>query len=397
MKQAAATIKVMRVVTRLNIGGPAIHVILLSSSLNDEGSYNNILVTGSVSESEGDMVGLAKNKRIVPVVIPDLVREISFKKDIKAFCDLYRLMRKEKPCIVHTHMAKAGTLGRFAAILAGVPVKVHTFHGHVFDGYFDPVKAKIFILIEKFLALFTDKVILVSERVRADIVNRLKVVSNSKSVVIPLGLELDRFTACESEKGSFRKRLGVSPDMLLVGIVGRLVPIKNHRMFLEAAAEMKNSPLWPRVKFVVVGDGEMRGNIEDYTEKLGLKDRLILTGWIEDLVPVYADLDVVALTSLNEGTPVSLIEAMASGRAVIATDVGGVRDLVEDGVNGLLVKSGDTVSFSDRLTALLNNDKLRTELGARGRGFVIDRFSKERLARDVRLLYSDLIAGKTKK
>ncbi|MBU0604876.1 MAG: glycosyltransferase family 4 protein [Candidatus Omnitrophica bacterium] len=385
----------LRIITRLNIGGPAIHAILLSSSLNDGGVYKNILVTGSVSESEGDMADFARSKGIDPIVIPGLTREISIKNDFRAFRDIYRLIRKERPDIVHTHMAKAGTLGRFAAIIAGVPVKVHTFHGHVFDGYFNPVKANIFVLIEKLLALFTDKVIMVSERVRADIVNRLKVVSESKSVVIPLGLELDRFAACESEKGSFRKRLGVSPDTLLVGIVGRLVPIKNHRMFLEAAAEMKNSPLWPRVKFVVVGDGEMRGNIEDYAEKLGIKDRLILTGWIEDLAPVYADLDVVALTSLNEGTPVSLIEAMASGRAVISTDVGGVRDLIEDGMNGLLVKSGDAASLSDRLTSLLMDDKLRTELGAKGRGFVINRFSKERLAKDIGLLYGDLIAGKT--
>ncbi|MBU1808066.1 MAG: glycosyltransferase family 4 protein [Candidatus Omnitrophica bacterium] len=388
-------VKVLRIITRLNIGGPAIHAILLSSSLNDGGVYKNILVTGSVSESEGDMADFARSKGIDPIVIPGLTREISIKNDFRAFRDIYRLIRKERPDIVHTHMAKAGTLGRFAAIIAGVPVKVHTFHGHVFDGYFNPVKANIFVLIEKLLALFTDKVIMVSERVRADIVNRLKVVSESKSVVIPLGLELDRFAACESEKGSFRKRLGVSPDTLLVGIVGRLVPIKNHRMFLEAAAEMKNSPLWPRVKFVVVGDGEMRGNIEDYAEKLGIKDRLILTGWIEDLAPVYADLDVVALTSLNEGTPVSLIEAMASGRAVISTDVGGVRDLIEDGMNGLLVKSGDAASLSDRLTSLLMDDKLRTELGAKGRGFVINRFSKERLAKDIGLLYGDLIAGKT--
>lgn len=396
MKQAA-TIKVLRIVTRLNIGGPAIHTILLSSSLNDGGSYNNILVTGSVSESEGDMIGLAKEKGMVPVVISDLVREISFKKDLKAFHDLYRLIKKEKPYVVHTHMAKAGTLGRLAAIIAGVPVRVHTFHGHVFDGYFNPVKAKIFVLVERLLALFTDKVIMVSERVRNDIVKRLKIVSGSKSVVIPLGLELDRFAACESEKGVFRKRLGVSPDTLLVGIVGRLVPIKNHKMFLEVAAGMKKSPIWPRVKFVVIGDGEMRGYIEEYAEKLGLKDRLVFTGWVEDLVPVYADLDVVALTSLNEGTPVSLIEAMASVRAVISTDVGGVRDLVEDGVNGLLVKSGDVVSFSNRLISLLKDDKLRTELGVRGRSFVIGRFSKERLVRDMEKLYAECLAEKSYK
>lgn len=384
-------IKVLRIITRLNIGGPAIHAILLSSSLNDGGVYKNVLVTGCVSESEGDMADFARAKGVDPIVIPDLVREMSVKKDLKAFRDIYRLIKKERPDIVHTHMAKAGALGRLAAIFAGVPVKVHTFHGHVFDGYFNPVKAKIFVLIEKFLALFTDKVIMVSERVKDDIVKRLKVVSDSKSVVIPLGLELDRFAACESEKGSFRKLLGVSSDTLLVGIIGRLVPIKNHRMFLEAAAGIKDSPLWPRVKFVVVGDGEMRDQLEEYAEKLGIKDKLIFTGWIEDLVPVYADLDVVALTSLNEGTPVSLIEAMASGRAVVSTDVGGVADLVKDGYNGLLVKIDDVEDFSFKLLRLLENQNMRTEFGIRGRELVREKYSKSRLVKDIKNLYEECL------
>ncbi|MFH1190114.1 MAG: glycosyltransferase family 4 protein [Candidatus Omnitrophota bacterium] len=390
MKQPAA-IKVMRIVTRLNIGGPAIHTILLSSSLNDDGLYDNMLVTGNVSESEGDMADFAKSKRIEPVVIPCLIREMSIKNDLRAFRDIYRLIRKERPRIVHTHMAKAGTLGRLAAVIAGVPVRVHTFHGHVFDGYFDPVKAKIFILIERFLALFTDKVIMVSERVKDDIVKRLKVVSGAKSVVIPLGLELDSFVSCEREKGSFRRRFGVPSDTLLVGIVGRLVPIKNHRMFLDAAAAMKGSPLWPRVRFVVVGDGEMRGHTEEYAEKLGLKEKLIFTGWIEDLAPVYADLDVVALTSLNEGTPVSLIEAMASGRPVVSTDVGGVADLVKDGYSGLLAGTNDAEDFSSKLLRLLEDKNMRDEFGARGRELVREKYSKGRLVRDIKNLYEECL------
>src|SRR3989338_473956 len=179
--------KIIRIITRLNVGGPAIHAILLDSELNKNG-HTDILVTGTVSDSEGDMFYLAKDKCVTPVVVSDLGREISFKKDLKAFFALYKLMRKEKPDIVHTHTAKAGTLGRLAAILAGVPVKVHTFHGHIFDGYFSPFRAKIFILIEKLLALFTDRVVVLSDSVKNDIVNRLKISSPDKSVVVPLGL-----------------------------------------------------------------------------------------------------------------------------------------------------------------------------------------------------------------
>jgi glycosyltransferase involved in cell wall biosynthesis len=235
---------------------------------------------------------------------------------------------------------------------------------------------------------------MVSERVKDDIVGRLRVVSGSKSAVIPLGLELDRFACCESERGSFRKRFGIPSDTMLVGIVGRLVPIKNHAMFLSVVKSVKEMARGFRVKYVIVGDGELRHGLERLSEASGIKDDVIFTGWISDLSGVYADLDVVAMTSLNEGTPVSIIEAMASARAVISTDVGGVRDVIEDGANGVLVRTGDVEAFSLKVISLLNDGGLRAALGARGRESVIDRFSKGRLARDVRALYGDLIAAK---
>jgi glycosyltransferase involved in cell wall biosynthesis len=390
-------VKVLRVIARLNVGGPAIHTILLSSELNKGGRFSDVLVCGNVSESEGDMSYLAKEKGVKPVVVNSLGRDISFAKDIKAFLEIFSVIRRERPDIVHTHTAKAGALGRLAAIIAGVPVKVHTFHGHVFDGYFSPAKARAFISIEKVLGYFTDKVITVSERVKEDVIDRLKVVGAEKSAVIPLGLELDQFRGCEARKGELRKKLGLSADVLLVGIVGRLVPIKNHKMFLEVAAKVVGLKPDIDVRFLIVGDGELRVGLEEYAAKLGLKERVMFTGWAEDLPSVYSDLDIVAMTSLNEGTPVSIIEALAAGRAVVSTDVGGVGDLLTDGVNGALVKANDVEAFADKLLELMKDKTARAALGNRGREFVRQRYSKARLVKDVTELYEECLRKKNVK
>lgn len=385
--------KIVRVITRLNIGGPAIHVVLLSSEFNLAG-YKDILVSGRTSETEGDMDYYAKEKSVSPLYVDELGRDISFWKDIRAFFTILAVMIKEKPDIVHTHTAKAGTLGRLAAILAGVPIKIHTFHGHVFDGYFSPQKAMIFLYIERFLALFTDKVIVVSESVRDDIITKLKVTEKRKSAVIPLGFELEKFLGCEKNRGHFRKTLGVEDDVLLVGIIGRLVPIKNHKMFLEAVKKVISITPRPKVKFIIVGDGELRSGLEDYAEAIGMKSDVIFAGWVSELSTVYVDLDVVALTSLSEGTPVSLIEAMASGRVVLATDVGGVRDLVIDNVSGVLAASGDSDGFSDKLIELLKDPARRQRLGMRGKADVKEKYSKDRLVKDMEKLYAECSAKK---
>ncbi len=387
--------KIIRIISRLNIGGPAIHTILLSSSLNEDG-YEDILICGKVSKYEGDMHSFARDKNVEPLLIPELGREISFYKDIKAFSKLYSIIRKEKPDIVHTHTAKAGALGRLAAILNGVPIKVHTFHGHVFDSYFSPIKSKIFLFVERFLALFTDMVIVVSETVKDDIVKRRRVIKDKNCVVIPLGLELEEFLNSQNLKGIFRKKFGINDNMLLVGIIGRLVPIKNHRMFLDIAKKMKTNSPNTKVKFIIVGDGELREQIKDYTYELGLKDDVIFTGWAKDLASVYTDLDIVALTSLNEGTPVSLIEAMAAGKPIIATNVGGVKDLVKTNVNGLLARPGDIDDFCAKLTSFLNDPQKRKEFGRQGRISVIKKYSKERLVNDLELLYQELLSRKGK-
>ncbi len=389
--------KIVRIIARLNIGGPAIHTVLLSSELNKTSLYKDILVCGKVKDCEGDMSYLAAEKGLTPIIVPQLGRDISLYGDFLAFLKIYSILRREKPDIVHTHTAKAGALGRLAALCAGVPIRIHTFHGHVFDGYFSPIKAKAFLWIEKFLAFFTDRLITVSEKVRDEIVDKLKVAAGSKCVVVPLGFELQKFLECEKRKGSFRKDIGVDEKTLLVGIVGRLVPIKNHVMFIDIAKEVLDKKIIPKIKFVIIGDGELRSFLESRSKELGIEKDIIFTGWERDLSSVYADLDVVALTSFNEGTPVSIIEAMASGKPVIATSVGGVADIVEDGKNGFLVKSNDRHEFSEKLIRLLQNEGEKVSFGKVGRERVRHKYSKDRLVKDIESLYEECGKERSKK
>jgi glycosyltransferase involved in cell wall biosynthesis len=383
-------IKIVRVIARLNIGGPAMHTILLSSSLNKRG-YRDVLVCGRPGESEGDMMYFAADNGVSPVFIPELGRRISVINDLKSFFSLLSIIRKERPHIVHTHTAKAGTLGRLAALVAGVPVKIHTFHGHVFEGYFTPAERRLFIFIERFLALFTNRIITVSKIVGDEIIDKFRIADRSKIVAIPLGLELDEFIHCEKSRGVFRKKMSLDDNVRLVGIVGRLVPVKNHKMFFDAAKKLMDRVGSVKVRFVVIGDGEMKGPLTEIARRLGIDRHVIFTGWVKNLAEIYADLDVVALTSLNEGTPVSLIEAMASARPVVSTNVGGVRDIVLDGETGLLSKPDDPDDFSDKLFTLLENPDKGIELGKRGREFVKNRYGKERLVSDIKNLYDECL------
>ncbi len=386
------TIKIMRIIARLNIGGPAINAILLTEGLSKE--FESVLVTGQIGSQEGDISYLAHEEKIFPVVIEGLGRDIRWLGDIMGLWKIFYLIKKEKPCIVHTHTAKAGTLGRCAAILAGVPVKVHTFHGHIFNSYFSPAKTKCFIWIERFLARFTDRVIAVGERVKEELCNKYKIAPADKVKVIRLGFDLEKFLKCEKHKGKLRYELNIIQYCYLVGIVGRLVPIKGHKMFLDAARELKIRNEELKIKFIIVGDGELRRELEEYAKAIGLADDVIFLGWRRDLDVIYADLDIVCLTSLNEGTPVSLIEAQASGKPVVATDVGGTRDIVVDGNTAILVKSEDSEGFAKVIEELLNNEQKRIDFGMRGREIVKDKFSKDKLINNMEDLYNKLLQEK---
>jgi glycosyltransferase involved in cell wall biosynthesis len=384
--------KIVRIIARLNIGGPAIHVVLLSAGLDPE-RYETVLVKGLESETEGNMLVFARERGVEPVVIDRLGRDLNLLSDLATLWQLYRLLRRERPDIVHTHTAKAGTLGRVAARLAGVPIVVHTFHGHVLSGYFGPLKTWFFTTVERLLARWSDAIVSVSETCRRDLL-ALGIGDEGKMLTIPLGLELDRFPERVPQlRGRLRERLSIPPGVPIVSNVARMVPIKRHDVLLRAVPIVWRE--MPEVRFLLVGDGEIRPKIERLARELGLDDRLVWTGFIDEQELIYADTDLLALTSDNEGLPVAVIEAMASGRPVVATRVGGVPELVEEGVTGYMVPPGNPELLAKTLlTALKDMDRLR-EMGREGQKRVLEQYSSRRLIRDIDLLYQSFLGRGT--
>lgn len=282
------------VIARLNIGGPAIHTILLTAGL-DKTRFESFLVAGLVSEGEGDMFYFASEYGVKPIIIPGLGRKISWRDDLTALSKLFRLIKTEKPDIIHTHTAKAGTLGRIAAILSGAPYRVHTFHGHVLHSYFGAFKTKFFILIERLLAKFTDKIIVISPLQYRELCHQIKIAPPKKFAIIPLGFDLTQFLNAEVHCGKLRRELHVFEDTLLVGIVGRLTAIKNHALFLRSAARVMEKVA--NVRFLIAGDGELATELKEFANDLQIQDKVIFLGWRDDMPVIYADLDLVALTS----------------------------------------------------------------------------------------------------
>lgn len=393
-------IKILRIIARLNIGGPSIHTILLTDGL-EKARFDSLLVCGRVNKDEGDMGYLAEEKNVKLALISELKRELNIYCDILAFIRILKIIFSQRPNIIHTHTAKAGCLGRLAGIFYNFFIPqdkkakiIHTFHGHVLSGYFGPFKTKTFILIERLLALFSAKILTVSESVKNELVV-FRICPESKIEVIPLGFELERFLEIPP-----RERM-----QLNIGIVGRLVPIKNHRLFLDAVSKIIKSNPDMQLNFKIVGDGELRQELQLYCRQLNIGEKIEFLGWQKDLTTVYSDLDIVALTSVNEGTPVSLIEAMASARAVVATDVGGVRDLlgkeIDYGIKsfadfkllerGILVKPHDAFSFSSALILLFQNKWLRQKIGLSSRDYVRTKYARERLIKDIEALYNKVL------
>lgn len=385
------TVRIVRVVARLNVGGPAIHVVLLNAGL-DPARFESMLVSGSENPGEGTMLAYALSKGVQPEIVPEMVAEASLRaRDATALVKLYRLIRRARPHIVHTHTAKAGVLGRLAARLAGVPVVVHTYHGHVLHGYYGPLVNWLLRRMERLLAHLTDCIVAVSDQVKHDLV-AYGVAPPEKIAVIPLGLELRPFMEGGSLRGTFRHELGFTDGERLVGTVGRIFPVKNHRLFLDAAARVAGRE--PRARFVVIGDGALRLAMEEHARRLGIADRVVFTGWRRDLPAVYADLDVLVVASDNEGTPVSAIEAMAAGRPVVATRVGGMPDLVTEGETGRLVSPRDADALADGVLSVLRHPRQAARMGGAGRRVAEERFAVERLVADTERLYAQLLAQK---
>ena len=382
---------VHRLIARLNTGGPAIHVVHLAEAL-DPTRFRTRLITGRITEDEGDMTYYARDRGVEVTEVAGMSRLLSAFGDLRSFLTLVRLFRRERPTIVHTHTAKAGTVGRLAAYVARVPVIVHTFHGHVLGGrYFSRLKTRFFLGIERQLARATDKLVVLTHDQAREMSEGLRVAPSDRFVVIPLGLDLQPFVDVDraAARSRLRAELGIDQDRPVVGIVGRMVPVKNHELLFDAMA-LLGRRMDPAPHLIVVGSGEREPTLRAYVKDRGLDDVVHWLGWRKDLPQVFPAFDVTALTSLDEGTPVSLIESLASGTPVVSVAVGGVAEILDGGELGYLVHSAREDEVAAGLESVLGSPPSLEER-ERAQKLALERFSIRRLAEDVERLYADLL------
>jgi glycosyltransferase involved in cell wall biosynthesis len=386
--------RVTRIIARLNVGGPAIQAITLTRRLEEHG-FQTRLIRGAEAAEEGNMDYLAQELGVRPTLVQTMRRDPGL-ADLRALATLVRLLRRDRPGVVHTHAAKGGTLGRIATVVAfprrrSRPVIIHTYHGHSLTGYFGGATAGFYRLVERLLAPVTDRLIAVSQEVRDDLV-ALGVGRPEKFTVVPLGFDLSPFSSDEQRaerRARLRRAWGAGDETLVVTLIARLVPIKRVDRFLEAAAIVAEGR---SVRFVVVGDGQLRERLQTSAQATALGDRLFWAGFRRDIPDVCYASDVVVLTSDNEGTPVSLIEAQAAAVPVVATDVGGVRSVVLDGVTGFLAPVGEVAVLAAGVGRLLDDPSLRAQMSAAGRAHATSKFTLSRLAEDHVRLYRELLS-----
>ena len=379
----------MRVITRLNIGGPAIHTLLLTRELAAL-EYRTVLVAGSCEPEDGDIRCLLQAADSVHWV-PELSRSVRPWRNLKALWRLWRLLRRERPAIVHTHTAMAGCLGRLAAVLSGAPIVIHTFHGNSLNEYFSRIQAGVFRRVERLLARFTDALCVVSPQQATELSAKFHVAPAHKFHVVPLGLELDHY---------FALRPPADSGPLTVGWFGRMVPVKNIALLaatVETALQRSQG-----IRFVIAGDGPDRAALNGLLDRYG--GRVEWRGWQKEILPAMARCDVVLQTSRNEGTPVALIQGMAAARPFVSTAVGGVVDMVSGGAaratggarwyaNGVLTES-NAGTLADALAALAKDRARVARMGLAGRAFASRQYRKETLVQNVDALYRELLRKK---
>lgn len=391
--------KIIRILNRLAVGGPVLNATYLTKYLAPD--FDTLLVVGEKEDHEQSAEYLATNLSIGYTTIQGMGRSINPASDYFAYQKLKKLIKDFKPDIVHTHAAKPGAIGRLAAAAAGVPVVVHTFHGHVFHSYFNSLKSRFFINTERYLATKSDAIVAISEQQRKELVEDFKIAPAEKFRLIPLGLDLDKFTSnIDAKRKKFRQSFELEDDVVAIGIIGRLVPVKNHYLFLKALRHVLDNTS-KKVKAFIIGDGETRADLENVAQQADIpfsteKDAdhphpLVFTSWRSDVDSIMAGLDIVTLTSFNEGTPVSLIEAQAANKPIVSTRVGGIADMVLEGETALLADVQDGETFSNHLLQLVQDDSLRRQMGQKGQEQVLERFSYQRLMKDMSTLYYELL------
>lgn len=393
--------KILRIINRFNIGGPTYNAANLTKFLPEE--YETLLVGGMKDESEDGSEHILNELEIKPRYIKHMHRSINLIDDYKGYREIKALIKEFQPDIVHTHASKAGTLGRLAAYKMNVPVIVHTFHGHVFHSYFGKVKTSLYKSIERYLARRTSKIVAISEIQKNELSQIHKIAPSNKFEVVNLGFNLKKFTENkEGKRVKFRSEFGISENEIAIGIVGRLVPIKNHALFIRAIANLRANGV-NNIRAFIIGDGELRDELSVLCQELGLDHSwnnstsatIQFTSWIKDMDQAYPGLDVVALSSLNEGTPVTLIEAQACGLPIVSTNVGGIEDIVQKEKTALLSPSKDLEAFSSNLQTVVCDNDLRANMSGLGVDFAMKKFSHLRLANDMAKLYESLLNNNT--
>lgn len=384
-------IKVLRIINRFNIGGPTYNATFLTKFISDD--FETMLVGGLPEKGESDSLHILEEYGVSPVLMDEMKRLPSFQSDRKAYIRLKEIIREFKPDIVHTHASKAGALGRKAAYELKVPIIVHTYHGHVFHSYFGKFKTYLYKTIERRLAKRSTGIIAISELQKEELTHDHKICSGKKIAVIPLGFDLHKFHEnLETKRKDVRQEYEIDSNEVAIAIVGRLAPIKNHSLFLKVIERVAQHT-HKKIAVFIVGDGTERENIEKKIAEmaLGAHVRFILTSWIKDIGTFNAGMDIICLTSNNEGTPVSLIEAQAANIPVISTDVGGVRDVVQDGETGFIVPKKSVKEFAEKLLLLVEDEKKRKKMSQKGWTFVEEKFHYTTLVKNVESYYRKLL------
>ncbi len=395
-------IKILRILHRPSISGPTFHATYLTKGLSDK--FETKLIVGVPEPEEVDGSYIFKEHNIDSKTIKNMKRSVNPFQDLLALIEIIKIIRKEKPQIVHTHAAKSGTLGRLAAYICHVPIIVHTFHGNVFSGYFSPLVTKIFLGIERFLANKSSKIITISKLQHDDICDQYKICDREKAAVIPLGLELGRFHPTNNKFHNFRNDWQIDNDTIAIGIIGRVTKIKNHTLFLTAFSKTKNE-FNKKVVGIVVGDGDLLQEMKEVCDQLKLKwSDINSQGQLDydiyfahnqkDIPSIINSIDIAALSSDNEGTPVTLLEAQAAAKPIVSTRVGGVADVVDEQGSALLSEKGDTDAYAANLITMITKLEEYSSKTKQRSNYIIDKFSTRNLVLNIEKLYLDLLKSK---
>lgn len=380
-------IKVAQIITRMDWGGSPDIVRIICERLDPE-KYDFKLILGPSEHASAKTKAFLEKIKDKVIYLPRLKRDINLFHDFLSFVSLYRIFKREKFDIVHTHTSKAGALGRLAAKLAGVKKTIYFSHGHIFYGYFSKFFSKIIILVERFLSLFTTKFIVLTELEKRDMI-AYKVSGPEKIEIVNSGLELDIYKTVVMNAAQKKAQLGIEKEELVVGMIGRLEPIKDPGCLVEAAQLIIEQ--CANLRFLIIGEGSLRQGLEKRCKELGIFHKFIFLGWREDVPEIIPVLDLLVLPSLNEAVGRVIVEAGACGVPTVATNVGGVPLVVQGNLTGMLFSAKDRQALAKAVIELLRNDQKRREMGTQAMQWVSDKFSAEVMVKRISDIYEGLI------